>query len=148
MLDRFELPYEVVTTRVKLGFGSGVTLHLVDRHSKNRLQLRDVGYGCSQLLPVLFAGVNKWSTVCVEQPELHLHPRQQGHLTDLFIESSLPYDADFEGLKGPNQWIIETHSEAIVSRLQRRVREGRSRRMTFRSSMSSHPKQVAACCTS
>jgi predicted ATPase len=53
----------------------------------------------------------------IEQPELHLHPRIQGDLADLFIETAL---------KGPQQntYILETHSEHIIRRLMRRVREG------------------------
>ncbi len=94
------------------------------RGSKIRLQLRDVGYGCSQLLPVLLAAVYSSEVACVEQPELHLHPKQQGHLTDLFIDSSAT-QPEGGNSAGPTQWIVETHSEAIVSRLQRRVREGR-----------------------
>ncbi len=134
-LASLELPYQVVANRVDLEFGSGVALYLLDRTSKIRLQLRDVGYGCSQLLPVLLAAVYPSVTACVEQPELHLHPRQQGHLTDLFIDSSDTPSEDAVSVTfnrnpggdpaGPTQWIVETHSEAIVSRLQRRVREGR-----------------------
>ncbi len=123
-LATMELPYRVIAKDVDLGFGSGVALYLLGRGSKIRLQLRDVGYGCSQLLPVLLAAVYSSEVACVEQPELHLHPRQQGHLTDLFIDSSAT-QPDGGNSAGPTQWIVETHSEAIVSRLQRRVREGR-----------------------
>ncbi len=119
-----ELPYQVIVKGVDLGFGRAVALYLLGRGSKIRLQLRDVGYGCSQLLPVLFAAVYSSEVACVEQPELHLHPRQQGHLTDLFIDSSAT-QPEGRNSAGPTQWIVETHSEAIVSRLQRRVREGR-----------------------
>ena len=51
-------------------------------------------------------------TILVEQPEVHIHPKLQADLADLFIES-------------PNQWIIESHSENIILRIQRRIREGR-----------------------
>ncbi len=123
-LATMELPYQVITKDVDLGFGRAVALYLLGRGSKIRLQLRDVGYGCSQLLPVLLAAVYSSEVVCVEQPELHLHPRQQGHLTDLFIDSSAT-QPDGGISAGPTQWIVETHSEAIISRLQRRIREGR-----------------------
>jgi hypothetical protein len=77
----------------------------------------DVGFGVSQVAPIIAAALGGRSeTLLVEQPELHLHPRLQGTLADLFIEN----------LEAPfcNQWIIETHSEALMSRIQRRIREG------------------------
>jgi len=123
-LATMELPYRVIAKDVDMGFGSGVVLYLLGRGSKIRLQLRDVGYGCSQLLPVLLAAVYPSDVACVEQPELHLHPRQQGHLTDLFIDSSAT-QPEGGNSAGPTQWIVETHSEAIISRLQRRIRQGR-----------------------
>ena len=55
--------------------------------------------------------------ICVEQPETHLHPRLQARLADLFIEATQ------EGGRG-NQMIVETHSEHLMLRIQRRIREG------------------------
>ena len=52
--------------------------------------------------------------VAVEQPELHLHPRVQAALGDLFIEAIH---------KKKNCFIIETHSEHLILRLLRRIRE-------------------------
>jgi len=52
----------------------------------------------------------------VEQPELHLHPAIQSEIADLIIEFS-------DEQKG-NQILVETHSEHLLLRLQRRVREG------------------------
>jgi hypothetical protein len=53
--------------------------------------------------------------ICVEQPEIHLHPRLQASMADFFINTAA---------KNNNiQWILETHSEALITRLQRRIRE-------------------------
>ena len=75
----------------------------------------DVGFGISQLLPIVvqaIGGTN--STICVEQPEIHVHPHLQGHIADLLIEAAL---------KGPkNQLVVETHSEHIMLRIQSRLR--------------------------
>ena len=48
--------------------------------------------------------------------EIHLHPRLQANLADLMI-------ANITG-RGEEQWIVETHSELLVLRIQRRIREG------------------------
>jgi predicted ATPase len=65
------------------------------------------------------------AVICVEQPEIHLHPRLQAHLADFFIDTACVSHQDVENRwKGSNQWIIETHSEALMVRLQRRMREG------------------------
>jgi predicted ATPase len=53
--------------------------------------------------------------IAIEQPEIHLHPKLQAELGDLFIESAL-------GENG-NHFILETHSEHLILRLLRRVRE-------------------------
>ncbi|WP_029406969.1 DUF3696 domain-containing protein [Thiomicrorhabdus sp. Milos-T2] len=76
-----------------------------------------IGVGISQVLPVVvYACDKKTSFFAVEQPELHLHPRAQSPLGDLFIENSL----DEQSKK---TFVIETHSEHIVLRLLRRIRE-------------------------
>jgi predicted ATPase len=104
--------------------GEIVAMHLSD--SRNRVQVApsDVGFGIGQLLPILVQGIiSRAQTVCVEQPEIHLHPRLQACLADFFIGS-----AGLGGSLHPDrgvQWIIETHSEALMLRLQRRIREQR-----------------------
>jgi hypothetical protein len=78
-------------------------------------QPQDVGVGISQVLPVVVAAQDgNASIVCIEQPELHIHPSVQVGLGDLFIDG-----AQDKGLS----FLIETHSEHLVMRLQRRIRE-------------------------
>jgi AAA ATPase domain/Protein of unknown function (DUF3696) len=91
-------------------------LVLVDRRSNTEVSHRDVGIGVSQVLPVLatcYASRNQ--IVAIEQPEIHLHPALQAELADLFIESAL---GDRQ-----NTFILETHSEHLILRLLRRMRE-------------------------
>ena len=78
--------------------------------------LTDVGFGVSQVLPVLVlcSYVPVMSTVILEQPEVHLHPSAQAELADLFIDA-------FVGRKV--QVIFESHSEHLLRRLQRRIAE-------------------------
>lgn len=91
-------------------------LRLIDQRTKTAVTHRDVGIGISQVLPVLVhAYASKNKLIAIEQPEIHLHPALQAELGDLFIESAL-------GENG-NQFILETHSEHLILRLLRRIRE-------------------------
>ncbi len=80
------------------------------------VSLTDVGFGVSQVLPVLVLCyyVPEGSTVILEQPELHLHPSVQSGLADVFIDAYK---------KRKVQIIIESHSEHLLRRLQRRIAE-------------------------
>lgn len=78
--------------------------------------LTDVGFGVSQILPVLVLClfVPDGSTVLLEQPEIHLHPSVQSGLADVMIDV----------WKNRNvQVIVESHSEHLLQRLQRRIAE-------------------------
>ncbi|MCW3052727.1 MAG: uncharacterized protein JWN14_1897, partial [Chthonomonadales bacterium] len=78
--------------------------------------ITDVGFGVSQILPVIVLCfyVPEGSTVILEQPEIHLHPAVQANLADVLI--------DAQRLRKV-QIIIESHSEYLLRRLQRRIAE-------------------------
>lgn len=97
-------PIGPVRKRAQLVDGSGLTL-----------QPQDVGVGISQVLPVVVAAQDgSASVVCIEQPELHIHPAVQVGLGDLFIDGAVNQGLSF---------LIETHSEHLILRLLRRIRE-------------------------
>lgn len=79
------------------------------------VQPRDVGIGISQVLPVVVAALEPSAAlVAIEQPELHIHPAMQVGLGDLFIKGAKEYGINF---------LVETHSEHLILRLLRRIRE-------------------------
>jgi len=91
-------------------------LVLIDKRSNTPVSHRDVGIGVSQVLPVLVSAyANTGKLIAIEQPEIHLHPALQAELGDVFLESAL-------GGAG-NQFLIETHSEHLILRILRRIRE-------------------------
>ena len=79
--------------------------------------LTDVGFGVSQVLPalVLLYYVPKGATVLMEQPEIHLHPAVQSGLADVMLNVASVRNV---------QIVVESHSEHLMRRLQRRVAEG------------------------
>ena len=92
------------------------TLQLVTAGSK-KLQVRtsDIGVGVSQVLPVVAAALDpqRPGITAIEQPELHLHPRMQVELGDLFAQS-----VDQGGV-----FLLENHSEHLMLRLLRRIEQ-------------------------
>ena len=103
-------------------------LIMIDRRSNTVVSHRDVGIGVSQVLPVLVgAYANQNQIIAIEQPEIHLHPALQADLGDVFLQSSLG--------EQKNRFLIETHSEHILLRIMRRMRQ------TFEKSL---PENAAA----
>lgn len=81
---------------------------------------RDVGVGISQMIPVIVGCLqDNRGVVAIEQPELHVHPAIQVGLGDLFIRAIQPNGSLYPG----KSLLIETHSEHIMLRLLRRIRE-------------------------
>ncbi|MDV5388987.1 AAA family ATPase [Shewanella xiamenensis] len=80
------------------------------------LEITDVGFGISQVLPILVQAYlsPRGALVIIEQPEIHLHPNMQAWLIDALINISLT-----EG----KYFLIETHSEPVIRRIRRRIAE-------------------------
>jgi AAA domain, putative AbiEii toxin, Type IV TA system/Protein of unknown function (DUF3696) len=84
-------------------------------HSSEVL-ITDVGFGVSQILPVIVLCfyAPKGSTILLEQPEIHLHASVQAALADVLIDAVR---------RGGVQIVVESHSEYLLRRLQRRIAE-------------------------
>jgi len=91
-------------------------LFLRDKKWNVELSHHDVGFGISQVIPILVnAFAYKKTKILIEQPELHLHPALQAEIGDMFIESALG--------QNNNTFLLETHSEHLILRIMRRIRE-------------------------
>jgi predicted ATPase len=77
--------------------------------------IKHVGFGISQILPIIVEGlrIGDSETLVLEQPEVHLHPKVQSSLTDYLISL----------VKNGKNVIIETHSDHLITRLRRRIAE-------------------------
>ena len=98
--------------------GTLYTISIIELREKHSLTVnwRDVGFGLSQSLPIIFLSVlaEPGSFIIIEQPELHLHTSAQAALADLFIECTNINQCAF---------LLETHSEHLLIRLRQRIVE-------------------------
>lgn len=79
------------------------------------VNIADVGFGVSQVLPIIVQGISleHEQMLLLEQPEIHLHPRMQMRIADFMISLS----------QTNHKVVIETHSDHIINRLVRRALE-------------------------
>ena len=80
--------------------------------------LIDVGYGVSQVLPVItdLLRADGPDTFLLQQPEVHLHPSAQSALGSLFCKVA----------STGKQLIVETHSDHLMDRIRMDVRDGKT----------------------
>ena len=110
LIDRFSMS--------EIGAGSNLyQARMAANASAVATTLSDVGIGVSQVLPVLVLlyYIPEGSIVLLEQPEIHLHPAVQSRLADFFL---------CVAKQRKLQIVVESHSQHMLQRLQRRVAEG------------------------
>jgi predicted ATPase len=80
-----------------------------------RVNIADVGFGVSQVFPILLEGLRLpiGGTLILEQPEIHLHPKLELQLADFLLSLAM----------AGKRIIVETHSDHLVNRLVRRIVE-------------------------
>jgi len=125
----------------------------------NTFNFEDIGSGVSYMLPVVISACDKTNTIkFIQQPELHIHPALQSNLANIFIDtfetpkivkSETKYhenyenymmaqqeeDPEFVGVKysavsRTSQFIIETHSEHLILRFLKRIKDSKKRKST------------------
>ena len=90
-------------------------LLFIDKRTDTAVTIRDMGLGISQVLPILISTQTLENhKIFIEQPELHLHPAVQCEIADEFIKSKNTQN---------NEFIIESHSEHLLLRVMKRMRQ-------------------------
>lgn len=87
----------------------------ITNHEGIKVDLMHMGFGLSQVLPVIVQGLLTpvGGTLIVEDPDVHLHPKVQADIMDFLLD-----------LSSHNRRVIaETHSDHMVTRLRRRISE-------------------------
>lgn len=111
----------------ELGLAEKVSVSRVGKSDLVDLQLKlkdgdsfpiaDLGYGLSQILPVLTqcSFADKGSTLLFEQPEIHLHTKSSRQLAKVFIDTAREKSA---------RVILETHSPDLVKQFMQEIKSG------------------------
>jgi hypothetical protein len=133
-LDLDSSLYHQLSDKEYVNIGDDIREMLINLPVKRRILIReksrdielmpkDIGVGISQVLPiiplVIGTSLDKDGIIAIEQPELHIHPAMQVGLADVFIEA-IRYEWNILARK---RLVLETHSEHILLRLLRRLRD-------------------------
>jgi hypothetical protein len=104
----------------KLGRGSGDPFQVQVKIGGKSANLMDVGYGVSQILPLIVDAqrIGSDTVLLLQQPEVHLHPKAQAALGSMI--------KDWVS-KSKKTVIVETHSDYLVDRLRLEVKQSRLR---------------------
>jgi len=100
-------------------------ISLIDINKNIEVYPNNVGVGISQVLPVIIQSLlvqKVFGINAIEQPELHLHPAFQAELGDLFVATRTFQNDDDDRLYDVIT-LLETHSEHLLLRIMRRIRE-------------------------
>jgi AAA15 family ATPase/GTPase len=118
-LKNFEisLDFDLEELTGKSGGSNIYKMMLSDPNTKTEVSLVDVGFGASQILPIIVEGFNapKNALLMIEEPEIHLHPRAQGTMGDLLVDI-----AKFNEKK----LIVETHCDLLIRRVCKNILQG------------------------
>jgi predicted ATPase len=112
-IRKFDFGWQINCTEITSG---AYSIQLTRAEGSPAVNLSDTGFGLSQILPIIvqcFFGREN-DIIVMEQPEIHLNPRLQALLGDLFAVVASKGKAV----------VIETHSEHIILRLRRLIAEG------------------------
>lgn len=128
-LERLEIPYKIGVERIAETDFYQVVFRERGVEDGLNVSWADVGFGMYYLMPILLGMSRARGLLCVEEPEAHLHPGLQARLADLFLafarlrKEMTPSGLSIPGNQRP-QLLVETHSEHLLLRVLRRIREG------------------------
>ena len=107
--------FQPVDVRSEKSIMYQILFRLGETKTREAVTIADVGFGVSQLLPILVLGLRSRdsSILLLEQPEIHLHPKLQANLADFLLTLA----------EQERRLIIETHSDHFINRLRRRIAE-------------------------
>lgn len=115
-LEELGIEYHVNVTPIADDTKDIFSVRLLDRTLKTDVGIADVGFGISQILPIIVQSyLSVDNIICIEQPEIHIHPRLQTELAQLFYER-IKENSEL-------QYVIETHSEHLILRFQKLIRK-------------------------
>ena len=112
-LEKFSISREFALKELKKG-SKRYEIILKDYFTRIDVNLADVGFGTSQILPIIVQGFTSppHSTLLIEQPEIHLHPKAQYTMGDLLVDIVKKRDV---------RLIIETHSDLLIHRVCKHI---------------------------
>ena len=108
----------------RLGRSLGAPFQLKFKIRGPSSNITDVGYGVSQILPILVyildpdISGNQVNFSLLQQPEIHLHPRAQAQLSSLLVTAAS---------QGGRTFVVETHSDYMIDRARIEIRKGNIR---------------------
>lgn len=120
LCDRFKLCSDIYSKKVSVDSYSIFIRSLSGVEST----IKHVGFGVSQILPVIVEGLRleEGETLVLEQPEIHLHPKVQSGLADFLI--SLVHQG--------KKVVVETHGDHFITRIRRRIAEDQTNHLNDR----------------
>ena len=111
------LDFDLEELMGKSGGSNIYKMMLSDPNTKTEVSLVDVGFGASQIFPIIVEGFNapENALLMIEEPEIHLHPRAQGTMGDLLVDISKSNE---------KKLIIETHCDLLIRRVCKNILQG------------------------
>ncbi len=106
IIDHFQLCKKII---VEDSLSALVTEIFLENENGKRVALNNVGFGVSQILPIVYKSLlaPQDTFMIIDEPEIHLHPHLQSKLADFFLDMA----------RLGKRILIETHSEYLIDKM-------------------------------